>query len=514
MKAGDPTGSAALTVSDVSKSFAGRPVLSDVSLSVSSGEVHALVGENGCGKSTLIKVLSGYHEPDGGEVRVAGLPLSLGSAKSSYQLGCRFVHQDLGLIDESSVIDNILMNTGFPTRLGTIRTGAARRTVAEDLQRAGLSIKPDVEVGSLSPAEKTGVAVAKALRPDPDSEAKLLVLDEPTATLPEGEVTRLLEMIRTVTANGIGVIYVTHRLGEVFDVADNVTVLRNGYKVATEKVSALTRPELINLMIGHELEEISQEREAIHLTHGEPTLKVGGIAGGPIKDISFTVRAGEVVGIAGITGSGAESLLSTIFGGAPRAAGSVEVNGAQVRAERPDRAMAAGMAYMPPDRKTAGGMLELSARENLTIGSLGPFSSPFWLRQASEKREVKGWFKDLNVQPPTGAENQLGTFSGGNQQKVLFAKWLRLKPSVFLLDEPTQGVDIGAKALLHRQLLAAGEEGMAIVVSSTDMDELVALCERVIVIRDGLIVADLRREEVSLSSISRNALGTQAGGSV
>jgi ribose transport system ATP-binding protein len=505
----------ALSVRQLSKSFTGVTVLAHMDLEIAAGEIHGLVGENGSGKSTLIKVLAGYHEPDGGgEVFVSGSPLSFGSPPSSYSLGCRFVHQDLGLFEDMSVMDNILLNTGFPTRRGTIRERECRRTVSADLRRVGLSLSPDLLISDLRPAEKTGVAVAKALRPDPVSAARVLVLDEPTATLPESEVERLLVMVRAVAASGVGVLYVTHRLAEIFALAANVTVLRSGHKVATQAVAGLTRAEVVNLMVGHEFEVIGQEAAANVVTLGPQVLEVDNVSVGSIKNISFTVKAGELVGVAGITGSGAESLLASLFGATGHSdptihqSGTVTVNGEVLVSKRPDRSVAAGVAYMPPDRKISGGILDHSARENLTISSLQGFSSRFRLRHKEERVEVEDWFQKLSVRPVDGSENALATFSGGNQQKVLFAKWLRLNPSVFLLDEPTQGVDVGAKALLHRQLLTAVQTGMAILVSSTDLDELVVLCQRVMVMRGGVVVADLRGRDVSVPNISRASLGT------
>ena len=499
----------ALSVERLSKSFNGRTVLTRLELEIAPGEIHALVGENGSGKSTLIKVLAGYHEPDdGATISIAGAPLSFGSPKSSYALGCRFVHQDLGLIQDMSILDNMLLNTGFPTRAGSIRTREARRTVTEDLRRVGLDISPDVWIKDLSAATRTGVAVARALRADPSSTARFIVLDEPTATLPDNEVHQLLAIVRAVAARGIGVLYVTHRLNEIFEIGNNVTVLRNGHKVATEPVSSITRAELVNQLVGREFAEISDAAAALPPTSGREVLVVQNLSAGPIKDVSFTVRAGEVTGFAGITGSGAESVLSAVFGGISRDSGSVTVLGRPLVSGRPDRSVAAGVGYMPPDRKVLGGMLEQSARENITIGSLRGFASTFRIRRGSERAEARRWFADLAVSPADGIENDLGTFSGGNQQKILFAKWLRLKPAVFMLDEPTQGVDIGAKALLHHQLIDAAAEGMAVVVSSTDVDELAVLCQRILVIRDGEIVAELRGDDVNVSKISAIALGT------
>jgi ribose transport system ATP-binding protein len=502
----------ALDATRLTKTFAGVVALDSVDLTIEPGEVHALLGENGSGKSTFIKILSGYHDPDSGsEVRIDGEPMHLGSPDSAYSLGCRFVHQDLGLVDSSSVIDNLCMNAGFPTRFGTVRQRAARRNARADLAKVGLEdVDPSSLVGTLTPAMKTGVAVARALRQVRGREVKLLVLDEPTATLPDNEVQHLLDIVRQVASSGVGVLYVTHRLDEVFQVADRVTVLRDGRKAATEPTTALDRKRLINLLIGSELDELhTAVEQMVALGEEQAVLEVRNLRAMPLQDVSFSIPPGDVVGVAGITGSGRETILGAIYGANARESGTVTINGQQLRASRPDLAMGLGMAYLPPDRKILGGIMEFSARENLSLSDLSPFWSGFILRRSVERRETRSWFERLSVRPAGAVEQRLMAFSGGNQQKVLFGKWLRRKPAIFLLDEPTQGVDVGAKAELHRQLLEAAENGAAILVSSSDVDELAALCRRVIVLREGEIVTELRGRRLTVANIARECLGAE-----
>lgn len=499
-----------LSVRALAKSYAGTRVLQPLDIEVHPGEVHALIGENGSGKSTFIKILAGLVTPDseGAGVLIDDRPLDFGSPQSSYALGCRFVHQDLGLIDALSVMDNIMLNTGFPTRLGAISDRAARRSVGADLTRVGLEIDPQTLVRDLSPAQKTGVAIARALRPDAESAPKVLVFDEPTATLPGDEVLRLIETIKLISKSDVAVIYVTHRLDEVFEIAHNVTVLRNGYQVGRCPIEELTRDNLVNMLVGSEFDEISAVAEARGGVIGDTALEVKGLCAGVLEDISFSVRSGEVVGLAGITGSGRDSILSSIFGRIPRENGTVAVDGATIPSNRPDLAVSAGVAYVPPDRKHSGGVLTHSARENLTLADLRPVTSHSAVRRKLELIELKDWIARLAVRPALGFESPLATFSGGNQQKVIFAKWLRLKPKVFLLDEPTQGVDVNAKAMLHKELLWAASEGTAIVVSSTDVDELVALCDRVLVFRDGSISQSLGGSDLTIGKISRASFGS------
>jgi ribose transport system ATP-binding protein len=301
---------------------------------------------------------------------------------------------------------------------------------------------------------------------------------------------------------------VTHRLDEVFQVADRVTVLRDGHKAATEPTSALDRRRLINLLIGSELDEIHAAVEHLDApTDEQPVLAVEHMTAIPVHDVSFSVPPGDVVGVAGITGSGRETILGAIYGAGIRDSGTVTINGTALPPLRPDLAMGLGMAYLPPDRKILGGIMEFSARENLSLSDLSPFWRGLRLRRRAERKETRSWFERLSVKPGDAVEQRLLAFSGGNQQKVLFGKWLRRTPGIFLLDEPTQGVDIGAKAELHRQLLEAAENGAGILVSSSDLDELAALCRRVLVLRDGRIVTELTGAQLNVANIARECLG-------
>lgn len=505
-------GENALSCAGLSKSYAGHRVLDSFSCKLAGGDVLALLGENGSGKSTFIKSLAGVVTPDADSspVEIGGRRLSFGSPESSRALGCRFVHQDLGLVEDLSVLDNMLMVAGYPTRWGTIRKQQSLREVRADLERVGLRVDPAALVKTLSPATRTGVAVARALRPVAGNSARLLVLDEPTATLPDDEVERLLDVVRRTQQSGVGVVYVTHRLDEVFELGGHVTVLRDGRQVADGPVAATSMSELVSLMAGSELElELSEDATRRHAS-GPVRLETSRVRGATVEDVSLTVSAGEIVGVAGITGSGRESLLSLIFGGTPRAAGDVRVDGRSLPAGRPNRAVRDGLGYLPPDRKTQGGVLGLSVSENLTLVDLHQFSSPFRINRRRERAEVLGWTERLAVRPADAPERPLGSLSGGNQQKVLLGKWLRVKSPVLLVDEPTQGVDVGAKAMLHRQLVAAASEGLAVLVASTDLDELVALCDRVLIMRGGKVAREIPREHLSVGVLSQASLDSES----
>jgi ribose transport system ATP-binding protein len=504
-------GRPALEVAGLGKSFEGVIALSGFSLTIAAGEVHALLGENGSGKSTLIKILSGYHQPDEGEVRVAGQPLAFGSASAAYHLGCRFVHQDLGLVDTMSIADNLAIGTGFPTRIATVRDAASRARAFTDLVKVGLAeLDPRANVESLSPARKTGVAIARALREDPAAPVRLLVLDEPTATLPVREVEQLLQIVRNAAQNGIAVLYVSHRLDEVLQIARNVTVLRDGVQVMTGPIKGLDRAALIASIIGPEAASPGAPGPAPAAGRpraAEPVLRVTGLRSDSLDNIGFTTAPGEIVGFAGIAGSGRDRLLGAVFGASPREAGAVAVRNCGIPGHRPHEAIAGGLAYLPADRRLDGGMMGLTARENLTLVNLKPFWHRGLLSRRAESAEASSWFTRLRVRPPGGLERRLETFSGGNQQKILIAKWLRQEPPVLLLDEPTQGVDVGARAALHQLIIAAAAQGMAIVISSSDSDELESVCHRVLIMRDGRITKELTGADITSSNISRQCLG-------
>jgi ribose transport system ATP-binding protein len=473
---------------------------------VRPGDTHALLGENGSGKSTLIKILSGFHRPESGQAVIDGAVLSFGRPADSYKLGARFVHQDLGLIDSVSIADNLALGTGFRTRFATVRPWASRGSARADLARVGLDLDPRLEVGSLSAADKTGVAIARALRPDGDTPARLLVLDEPTATLPTAEVERLMTILRRVAANGVGVVYVSHRLDEVFRLCTTVTVLRDGALVRTLPVSALTTRSLIDLLVGDELAEAHEVAETLVREPLGAALTLRNLTGPSLADVSVGFEAGQVTGIAGITGSGRDALLGAVFGATSRRGDVITKAGKHIRARRPRQSMRQAIAYVPADRKVNGGVMQLSARENLALTDLRPFRRLATMRRRPERAEAQHWFDELDVRPRGDINLPLEAFSGGNQQKIVFGKWLRRRPEVFLLDEPTQGVDVGAKAMLHQQLVRVAAGGAAVVVSSSEMEELVAICQRVIVFRNGRIAADLAGADISVRSLNAACL--------
>ena len=501
-----------LSVAKLSKTFVGQRVLADVDMALTAGEVHGLIGQNGSGKSTLIKVLAGYHSPDpGGAVQVDGQVLTLGSPAASEASGLRFVHQDLGLVDSLNVVENLALGTGYATtRLGLIKWSRERRDAEEALGRLGHDIDVTRQVGRLPMASRTAVAVARALS-SRNGEPKVVVLDEPTASLPAHEAQLLFELVRRVSAMGVAVVFVSHRLDEVISACSRVSVLRDGALVACREIRGTTAADLVELMIGQRIDRYDTPA-ARSAEVGPAKLVVEGLSTGTIHGISFDVGAGEIVGIAGITGSGREEVAPAIFGGLSRG-GTVSVSGRPVPQQRPDRSIAAGIGFVPAERHTNAVFPDAAVRENISLVNLSALAPRGLIRTRREQAEVRGWLRKMDVRPPD-PERMIATLSGGNQQKVILARWLRQNPQVLILDEPTQGVDIGAKAEIHALVDAAAEAGAAVLVASTESEELARLCDRVLVLRYGRAAAWLEGSPISAARITAATLddGFEPGG--
>jgi ribose transport system ATP-binding protein len=481
----------ALEIRGLSKTFAGQVALDRVDLTVRAGQVHALVGQNGSGKSTLIKVLAGYHRPDPGAVaRVRGRDLTLGSAVAAHEAGIRFVHQDLGLVLELDAVENLMLGLSYPRgTLGRIRWREAVRQARERTARAGLDIDLRRPVGELGLADRTGLAIARAL-PDTERGAAVLVLDEPTAALPDADVRRLLATMRALCAAGHSVLVVSHHLDEVLDVADRVSVLRDGRMVATAEAAGLDHDTLGRLMVGHDL-ALSTGRSAPVVAGGDPVLALDVVAGGTVAGLTARVHRGETVGVAGLSGSGRETVAGLLSGRLPRT-GHVAVDGRPVRAASPAAALAAGLAFVPGERARYGVFPNLTVRQNLTLGSLRRHVRHGYVDARSERREVRRWIDEFAI-VTRGPDALVTTLSGGNQQKVLVARALRRAPAVLVLDDPTAGIDVKARAAVHAILEDHTARGLAVLLASTDSDELARLCDRVLVLGHGRIVRTLHR---------------------
>jgi ribose transport system ATP-binding protein len=496
----------ALSIQGLSKTFGGQRALNDVDLSLAPGEIRGLVGQNGCGKSTLIKVLAGYHDPDdGAQISVAGNELHLGVPGSGEAAGLRFVHQELGLVESLDVVDNLALGHGYKTRaVGTIDFKAERAQAKAALAELGFDINLKKLAGALSMSERTMLAIARAVQ-DRSGKTNILVLDEPTANLPAAEAVRLFELVRRIRDRGVAVLFVSHHLNEVFSLCDSVTVMRDGKIVTTRELEGLDEAGLVELMIGRRVEEFLAEPDETTDTAGDPVLEVSGLSCGAVTDLSFTLRAGEVLGIAGITGSGREQIVPALFGAEARG-GTLRVEGKEIGHGRPDLAMDAGIGCVPAERLSNAAFATASLRENVSVADPWAFTKGGMLRIKREKSDVATWLERLGVRPTGDTERHLGTLSGGNQQKVVLARWLRRKPRVLLLDEPTQGVDIGAKADIHSLVDDAAQSGAAVLVVSTDHGELTRLCDRVIVLSVGRVVDEFARPRIDPDRLTASTL--------
>ena len=499
----------ALEVRGLSKTFPGQRALIDVDLTLEPGEIRALVGQNGCGKSTLIKILAGYHDPDpGAEVFVDGDPLPLGTVGVGEHAGLRFVHQDLGLVPSLDTRDNLAMGHGYErNRLGLISWRREQRLARETLKGLGYDFDVRQPTSHLVISQRTAIALARALSPR-STPPRVLVLDEPTANLPATEIDRLFATVRSVRDRGVAVLFVSHHLDEVFRLCDSVTVLRDARHVVTRPVEGLDEDALIALMIGRTLDQFLVPAEAVG-RGGEPVLRASGLQTGTLGGVDLEVRPGEIVGVAGITGSGREEIALALFGGIPRT-GTVWIDGKEIAEHRPDKAVDAGLALVPAERHANAAFMESNLRENVSIVNPGDFLRRGLLSRRREVSEVTAWLQKLKVKPPH-PERHLSTLSGGNQQKVMLARWLRQKPKVLVLDEPTQGVDIGAKADIHVLVEEAAAAGAAVVVVSTDHSELTRLAERVVVLRNGRVADVLRRPHIDADLITAATIGQSRG---
>jgi len=480
-----------LRLSHLTKSFSGQTALQDVDLSVAYGEVHALVGQNGSGKSTLIKVLSGYHQPDpGATAELDGRPFQLGSAHAATAAGLRFVHQDLALVLQLSILDNVMLGRPYPVGLaGRIQWRAARARVRGYLSQVGVTADPRLPVGSLSLTERSAVAIARAIS-DTGHGRLLLVLDEPTAALPSDDVGRLLSAISRLRADGHGVLLVSHHLDEVLDIADQITVLRDGRVAASVPRGEVDRHRLAELIVGHAVQDHHASARGAGNGH-QPVLRVQGLQGGRIRELDFDIHPGEILGVAGIGGSGRESVAALLTGGLQHE-GTVEVGGTALRPGQPHRVHAAGAVGVPGERARFGVFPNLGVRANMTISFLERNRRWGRIDRHRERAEVADWIARLGI-VTAGPDAPIQTLSGGNQQKVLVARALRMRPKLLILDDPTQGIDIGARAQIHQVIEDCAADGIAILLISTDSDELARLSDRVLILSAGRLARTLLR---------------------
>lgn len=500
---GPTEGAPLLRVSNLSKSFPGVKALQNVSLQVRAGEIVAIVGHNGSGKSTLVKILAGVYEADpGGTVQVRGVDPGHADAEE----GLHFIHQDLGLIGMLSSIENLTLGRQGGGGFAPLRGRQEQARAQELIARFEADFDASAPIATLSPAERAIVAIARALdgwtRQD-----NVLVLDEPTTAFHGQEVEVLFKAVRRVAAAGAGVVFISHRLDEVLGLADRVIALRDGKLVADEPANELDHERIVQLIAGRAVADTTAGRAP----ESTPVaLAVEGLRGEGLESFDLHLREGEIVGVSGILGSGREKLGPLLFGARRRLAGTVEVAGRQLRPNDIPASISAGLALVPADRRAEGAVMDMNARENLVLPLMRPLQRALWRLSAKVEHEETGkWVETVDLRPPD-PERELRLFSGGNQQKIVFAKWLRTAPKVLLLDEPTQGVDVGAKDALYRLVGDAAGKGMGVLVCSSDTEELVKLCHRVIVLESGRISTELSGESLTEERLVSAEIGLPA----
>jgi len=478
----------------ITKRFPGVLALNNVKLNLRPGLVHSLMGENGAGKSTLMKILAGVYTLDEGQILLNDKPVSIESPRDGLANGISMIHQELVFVPELTAAENIYLGRELRDRFGLV----SRKSMIDETQKVfdkwNINIDPATQMKDLSVAQAQMVEIAKAIA----FESKIIIMDEPTSAITEREVERLHAMIRALREAGTAIIYITHKMDEVFAISDEITVFRDGTWVATEKASAMDRDRLISLMVGRELNQLFPKVEA---EIGEVVLEVEGLnRGRQVKNVSFSVRRGEILGFAGLMGSGRSEVLETVFGIHPATSGTIKVNGKVVRIREPHQAIEAGLALLTEDRKKTGIMGVLSVRDNMSIAAIDRFSFLGILRRPMIEKECEAQRQALALKTPS-LDQLIQNLSGGNQQKVLLSRWLLTDPDILIIDEPTRGIDVGAKSEIHRLMGELAKQGKAIIMVSSEMPEILGMSDRVVVMCEGQLVGEVSRKDATQEKI-------------
>ncbi len=480
-----------LSAEGIRKEFPGVVALDDVEFKLKRGTVHALMGENGAGKSTLMKILAGIYTPDKGDVKLKGVEIRLTSPLDALENGIAMIHQELNLMPFMTVAENIWIRREPKNRFGFVDHGEMNRITARLFDRLKIKIDPEIEVRHLSVANRQMVEIAKAV----SYESDVLIMDEPTSALTEREVAHLFEIIRDLREQGIGIVYITHKMNELFEIADEFSVFRDGKYIGTHASSDVTRDDIIRMMVGREITQMFPKEE---VPIGDVVLSVKNLAlDGVFRDVSFDVRAGEILGIAGLVGSGRSNVAETLFGVTPASAGTISIDGKTLSIDSPNTAIKNRMAFLTEDRKDTGCLLILDILENMQIAVLqdrfvkGGFVTEKQITAACEEMSRKLRVKTPNLQ------ERIENLSGGNQQKVLIGRWLLTNPRILILDEPTRGIDVGAKAEIHRLVTELARNGVAVIMISSEMPEVLGMSDRIMVMHEGRVTGFLDRAEAT-----------------
>nr|WP_040912583.1 sugar ABC transporter ATP-binding protein [Lentibacillus jeotgali] len=486
----------------ISKSFSGNQVLKSVNFSVDKGEVHALVGENGAGKSTLIKILTGIHKRDEGAVRINGKEVHFSHPKEAEQQGIMVIHQELNIIPHLTVTENMFLGKNIAYgKTGILNTKEMRKQCKANLERLGVStIDPDDIAGDLSVGKQQMIEIARAV----STNAELIVMDEPTAALTDREIDSLFEVIQSLRKNGVAVIYISHRMEEIFRICDRITVLRDGEYIGTKNVTDVDFDGIVKMMVGRELGERFPERD---YTGGDVIFEVKSLARkGLFDDISFSVKEGEILGVAGLMGAGRSEIMETIFGYTHKQNGSIHLNGKELPIKHPSDAIKAGIGFITEDRKSKGLLTDFSIGDNISLTNMKSVSSNGIISANKEHRLIAELMDRLKVKA-TGATQEAKALSGGNQQKVVIAKWLGIEPKLLILDEPTRGVDVGAKKEIYNIMNELTKNGVAIIMVSSDLPEVLGVSDRIMVIYEGRIANIFDRDQADQENIMTAAAG-------
>jgi inositol transport system ATP-binding protein len=480
-----------LAAEGIRKEFPGVVALDDVSFRLRRGSVHALMGENGAGKSTLMKVLAGIYQPDKGKVQLKGVDIRLASPLDALENGIAMIHQELNLMAYMTVAENIWIRREPLNRFGLVDHGEMYRRTEELFERLNIGIDPEAKVGDLSVANRQMVEIAKAV----SYESDVLIMDEPTSALTEREVEHLFRIIRGLRDQGIGIVYITHKMNELFEIADELSVFRDGKYIGTHASTEVTRDDIIRMMVGREITQMFPKEE---VPIGDVVLSVKNLTlKGVFHDVSFDVRAGEILGVAGLVGSGRSNVAETLFGVTPASSGTIEIDGKRVTIDSPTTAIRHRMAFLTEDRKDTGCLLILDVLENMQIAVLQDKFVKNGFVQEKELTEVcEEMCRKLRVKTPNLAE-RVENLSGGNQQKVLIGRWLLTHPRILILDEPTRGIDVGAKAEIHRLVCEMARKGVAVIMISSEMPEILGMSDRIMVMHEGRVTGFLERAEAT-----------------
>ena len=486
----------------IDKSFSGTQVLTNVDIEIKHGEIHALMGENGAGKSTLVKVLTGIHPRDNGVVKLEGKEVTFTNPKEAEEKGIIVIHQELNIIPHLTVAENMYLGKELTYgKTGILNTKAMKKQTVQSLKRLGVTnIHPDETAGNLSVGQQQMVEIARSIATD----AKLIVMDEPTAALTDREIKSLFKVIDSLKAQGVSIIYISHRMEEIFHICDRITILRDGQYIGTENIAETSFEEIVKMMVGRQLGEQFPERD--HPV-GDVIFEVSNLErAGYFKDISFNIKKGEILGVAGLMGAGRSEVMEVIFGFHKKDSGSIKLNGKDLMIKHPRDAVKAGIGFITEDRKSKGLVIDASIRENIALTNLKAISSGGIISNSMENKMVVELIKRLHVRT-TGGGQEVKSLSGGNQQKVVIAKWLGINPTILILDEPTRGVDVGAKKEIYSIMNELTESGVAIIMISSELPEVLGVSDRIMVMHEGKITAFLNWDEADQERIMTAATG-------